>query len=147
MSISLDQLTQILAEAGISSSQEEEILIAAKRFTTPPEVEEESTFEELSTSDEEQLCEQKIEEDEEGISSDQNEEVDHAYESRIEHWFQVSTKVNEFCFCFYFIESHLQELEFISCIFVNVRFHFSKSNVNLCLLLLSRWLHWKFHFI
>ena len=46
MSISLDQLSQLLAEAGISSSQEKEILIAAKRFTTPPEVKEESTFEE-----------------------------------------------------------------------------------------------------
>ena len=123
MSISLDQLTQILAEAGISSSKEEEILIAAKIFTTPPEVEEESTFEELSTSDEEQLCEQKVEEDEEGISSDQNEEVDHAYESRIEHWFQVSTKVDEFCFCFHFIKSCFQQLN--SHIFIHVRFHFA----------------------
>ena len=45
MSISLDQLSQLLVDAGISSSQENEILIAAKRFTTPPEVKEELIFE------------------------------------------------------------------------------------------------------
>ena len=70
MSISLEHLTQILAEVGISSSQEEEILIVAKRFTTPPKVKEESTLEELCTSYEEQLCEKKIEKDEKGISGE-----------------------------------------------------------------------------
>ena len=70
MSISLDRLSQLLAEAGISSSQENEILIAAKRFTTPPEEKEESTVEELCTSYEEQLCEKKIEKDEEGVLGD-----------------------------------------------------------------------------
>ena len=78
MSISLEKLTQILAKAEISSSQEEEILIVAKRFSPPPEVKEESTFEELCTSYEEQLCEKKIEKDEEGISGDQNHEEYHA---------------------------------------------------------------------
>ena len=58
----------------ISSSQEKEILIAAKRFTTPPEEKEESTVEELCTSYEEQLCENKIEKDEEGISDDRSHE-------------------------------------------------------------------------
>ena len=77
MSISLEQLTQILAEAGISSSQEEEILIVAKIFTTHPQVKEESTSEELCTSYEEKLCEKKIEKDEQGISGDQNDEEYH----------------------------------------------------------------------
>ena len=72
MSISLDQLTQILVEAGISSSQEEEIIIVAKRFTTLPQEKEESTIEELCTSCEDQLCEMKIKKDEKGISADQH---------------------------------------------------------------------------
>ena len=74
MSIILWQLTQILGEAGMSSSQEEVILIVAKIFITPPEVKEELTIEELCTSYEEQLCEKKIEKDEEGISGNQNHE-------------------------------------------------------------------------
>ena len=61
MSISLYQLSQLLAEAGISSSQENEILIEAKRFTTPPKVKEELTFEESCISDEEHLLESEIE--------------------------------------------------------------------------------------
>ena len=94
MSISLEQLTQILAEAGISSSQEEKILIVAKRFTTPPEVKEESTFEELCTTYEEQLCEKKIKKDEEGISGDQNQEEYLANGSCIKQWIQVSISLN-----------------------------------------------------
>ena len=49
MSIILENLTQILAKVGISSSHEEEILIAAKDVITPREAnKEESTFEELA---------------------------------------------------------------------------------------------------
>jgi hypothetical protein len=40
MNISLEQLTQILAEAGISSSQEEKILIAVESLITPQEIDE-----------------------------------------------------------------------------------------------------------
>jgi hypothetical protein len=46
MSVILEQLAQILAKAGISSSQEEEILTAAQSLNTPPETNEESTSEE-----------------------------------------------------------------------------------------------------
>ena len=47
MSINLEQLTQILAKVGISSSQEEWILIAVKDVITPPDTnKEELTFEE-----------------------------------------------------------------------------------------------------
>ena len=74
MSISLDQLSQLLAEAWISSSQKKEVLIEAKRFTTPPELKEELTFEESCISEEEHLFELEIEREEEGISSDQNHE-------------------------------------------------------------------------
>ena len=94
MSISLDELSQLLAEAGISSSQEKEILIAAKRFTTPPEVKEELTFEESCISKEEHLFELDIEREEEGISGDQNHEEYPANKCCIEQCFQVSTSLN-----------------------------------------------------
>ena len=58
MSLSLEQLTQILAKVGISSSHEEEILKAAESLITPP-----PTFEEFCTFDEEQSCGQGVEED------------------------------------------------------------------------------------
>ena len=65
MSISLEQLTQILTKTRISSSLEEEILIATKDIITPPETnKEESIFEESCISDEEHLFELDIEEDE-----------------------------------------------------------------------------------
>ena len=58
MSISLEQLTQILAKVRISSSHEEEILIAVKDVSTPPDTnKEESTFEESCISNEEHLFE------------------------------------------------------------------------------------------
>ena len=145
MSISLEQLTQILAEAGISSSQEEEILIVAKIFTTPPKVKEESTFEELCTSYEEELCEKKIEKDEQGISGDQNHEEYHANKCCIEQCFQVSTRLDWFCFHFYFINFHFPYLIFHVTTYSG--FSFSKLNLNLGLLLLDRWLHWRFHFM
>ena len=145
MSIIVEQLTHILAEARISSSQEEEILIVAKRFTTTPKVRQESTFEELCTSYEEQLCEKKIKKDEQGILGDQNHEEYHANESCIEQWFQVNIRLDQFCFHLYFINSHFQHLIFH--IMAYSRFSFSKLNLNLCLLLLDRWLHWKFHFM
>ena len=62
MSIIIEQLTQILAKAGISSSQEEEILIATKDVITPPKAnKEESTFEESHISNKEHLFELEIE--------------------------------------------------------------------------------------
>jgi hypothetical protein len=53
MSVSLEQLAQILAKAGISSSQEEEILTTTQSLNTPPETNEESTSEELEEDNEE----------------------------------------------------------------------------------------------
>ena len=90
MSISLEQLTQILAKHEISSSLEEEILIAAKDLITPAEAnKEESTFEESCISEGEHLFELEIEEDEEGISG-----YHHAIKSCIEQWIQISTSLN-----------------------------------------------------
>ena len=75
MSISLEQLTQILAKTEISASLEEEILIVAKDVITPPDTnKKELTFEESCISDEEHLFELEIEREEEGISGDQNHE-------------------------------------------------------------------------
>ena len=81
MSVSLEQLAQILAKVGISSSHEEEILTAVKGLNAPPEAKEEPIVEESCVSDDEQLFEQKIEEDEEGVLSELNQEEHHAYKS------------------------------------------------------------------
>ena len=105
MSISLEHLTQILVKVGISSS----ILIAVKDVITPPEAnKEESTFEESCTTDEEHLFELKIEDEEEGISGDH-----HANKCCIEQCVQVSTRVDWFCFEFYFISFHFFIYSFV----------------------------------
>ena len=70
MHISAEQLTQILATYGISSSQEEHILTTIKNLATPPKEKEESTFEESYTFDGEQLYEQESEEDKEELQHD-----------------------------------------------------------------------------
>ena len=94
MSISLDQCSQLLVEAGISSSQlENEILIEAKRFTTRPEMKEELTFEESCISDEEHLFEHENEGGEEGIAGDQNHEEYHANKRCMKQCFQVNTRL------------------------------------------------------
>jgi hypothetical protein len=146
MSVSLELLTEILAKARISSSQEEEILTAIKDAITPPEAKEKLTSKEFYTADNEQACKQEIEEDEEGISGefDQNEEVDHAYERCIKHWFQASTRLDPFNFSFYFVNLQFQHL--ISHVYKYFRFSFAKFTVNIFLLLLRLWLHWKFDY-
>ena len=145
MSISLDQLSQLLVEAGISisPSQEKEILISAKRLTTPPEVKEELTFGESCIWEEEHMFKLEIKMEEEEISSDQHPEEYPANRSYIEWWIQVSTSLNQFCF--YFINLHFQHL--LLHVFIHLRFHFVKLDLNFCLLFLDRWLHWKFHFM
>jgi hypothetical protein len=70
MSLSLEQLTQILAKVGISSSHEEEILTTTTSLITPPTTNEESIFEGSYTFNEEQLCEQEIQEDNEELQHD-----------------------------------------------------------------------------
>ena len=145
MIIILEQLTHILAKATISSSQDDDILIATKDVIIPHTNKEELTFEESCISDEEHLFELEIEREEEGISGNQHHEEYQANESCIEQWFQVSIRLDQFCFCFYFINSHFQHLIFH--IIVYSRFSFSKLKDNLGLLLLDRWLHSRFHFM
>jgi hypothetical protein len=84
MSVILEQLAQILAKAGISSSQEEEILKGTQRLNTPPEMNEESTYKE-------------IEEDNEEFQHDLN-KGNYAYKIYIEQWFQVTTRLDSFNF-------------------------------------------------
>ena len=138
-SVSSELLTEILAKAGISSFQEDEILTAIKNETTHLEAKVESTFEEFYTSDKEQACEKEIEEDDKGISDDH-----HANESYIEQCFQVCTGLYWFCFHFYFSNFHFQYLIFHIPAYSG--FSFPKLNLNFCLVLLHRWLHWQFHY-
>lgn len=73
MSFSLELLTQILAEVGISSSLEKEILTRIESSTTPQEINEDSTSEESCVSDGEQSFEQEIEEEEQQIGVEEQE--------------------------------------------------------------------------
>ena len=147
MSISLEQLIdQILIKSKISSSQEEEILIAAKDVITHLDTnKEELEFEESCRSDEEHMFELEIEREEEGILGDQHPEEYQSIKSCIKQWFQVSIRLDRLCFHFYFINSYFQHLIFY--IIVYSRFSFLKLKDNLGLLLLDRWLNWKFHFM
>ena len=121
-------------------------MTAFKILTTLPKVKEESTFEELCISDEKQSCKQEIKEDAEGISGDLNQNVYQAYESFTEQWFQVSTRLDQFCFYFYFFKSQFL-LQLILHIPLYFRFQYAKFNMNKFLHLFLRWLHWKFHFM
>ena len=125
MSVILEQLAQILAKTGISSSQEEEILTTAQSLNTPLETNEKSTSEE-------------IEEDNEELQQDPSKEK-HAYESIIEKWFQVSTRLAPL---FYFYLEILQQLDSFTLEYFH--YSFKKLPLNILLLLLRAWLHWKF---
>ena len=67
MNVSLELLTQILADVGISSSLEEDILTRIKDSNTPLETTEDWTSKESCISDDEESFEQEIEEDEEEL--------------------------------------------------------------------------------
>jgi hypothetical protein len=137
MSISLEQLTQILAKAGISSSQEEEILIAAESLITPPETDNESTHEE---------CKQEEEQDNEELQHDVSETI-YAYESLIERWFQAGTRLKSFSFSFSFDNLEFQQFSnYLLYIHVYSRLSFVKLEENICILLLREWFHWKFDY-
>ena len=133
MSLSLEQLTQILAKVGISSSLEKEILTVAKSLINPPETDEESC-----TFDGEQSCEQEIEEDHEDLQHDLRNE-NYAYESPIERWFQASTRLEQFSFSFFLVNSQLQQL--IPHILFYPHLLFAKLTLSIFLLLLREWLH------
>jgi hypothetical protein len=138
MSTSLEQLTQILAKAGISSSQEEDILIAAESLITPLEIDNESTHEEYK---------QEEEEDNEELQHDLS-ETNYAYESLIEQWFQAGTKLESFSFSFYFDNLEFQQFsDYLLYIYVYSRLSFMKLEKNIFILLLREWIHWKFDYM
>ena len=143
MCLILEQITQILAKVCISSSLEKEILIAAESLITPPETDEESTYEESYTFEDEQSCKQEIEEDHEELQHDLR-SGNHAYESPIERWFQASTRLENFSFYFFLVNSQLQQL--IPHILVYPHLLFAKLTLNIFLLLLHEWLHWIFDY-
>ena len=142
MSVSLEQLTQILAKVGISSFHKEEILTAVEGLIPPPTTNDETTYKELYTSDDEQSCEQEIEEDNGELRHDLSE--NYAYESIIERWFQADTRLDPFSFSFYFVSLQFRHL--ISHVYVYFRSSFAKLTLNIFLLLLRLWLHWKFDY-
>ena len=137
MSISLEQLTQILEEARISSSLEEKILIAAESLITPPETDDESAHKE---------CEEEEEEDNEELQHDPS-ETNYSYKSLIEQWFQAGTRLKSFGFSFSFDNLEFQQFSnYLLYIHVYSRLSFVKLEENICILLLREWFHWKFDY-
>ena len=99
-------------------------MIAVKDVSTPLDTNKKGLiFKESRILDEEHLFELEIEEDEEGISGDHL-----ANESYIKQCFQVSIRLDQFCFYFYF-DLHLQSL--VSHTFEYSRFHFVKLYVDI----------------
>ena len=143
MSLSFEQLTQILAKVGISSPLEEEILTAAESTINPPEIDEELTYKESCTFNGEQSCEQEIEEDHEELQHDSTSK-NYAYEIPIEQWFQASTRLEQFSFSFFLVNSESQQL--ILHIYVYPHLLFAKITLNIFLLLLREWIHWIFKY-
>ena len=141
MSISLEQLSQILAEVGISSSYEKKILTAVESLNTPPK-ENESTYEKYCTFGEKQLVKQEIEEDNEEWRHDLKEE-NRAYESFIEQWFHLKTWLDP-PFYFYLGSFQLQQLDLFT--FAFFHFSFTKFTMNIFIILLCGWLHWLFDY-
>ena len=148
MSFSLELLTQILAEVGISSSLEEEIWTIIKGSTTPQEINEDSTSKESCVSNGEQSFEQEIEEKEQQIGEEEQElqhdlsEKNCAYQIFIEQWLQVSTRLDS---SFYFlVDLQLQQL--VSFTFEYFHPSCKKLLLDILLLLLREWLHWKFNY-
>ena len=138
MNISLEQLAQILAEAGISSSQEEKILIAVESLITPPKTDDESTHKE---------CEQEEEEEDNKELQHDVSETNYAYESLIEQWFQADTRLKSFSFSFSFDNLEFQQFSnYLLYIHVCSRLSFVKLEKNIFILLLREWLHWKFDY-
>ena len=143
MSLGLEQLTHILAKVGISSFLEEEILTAAESLITPPTTNKESTYKESCTSNNGKSCEQEIEEDHKELQHDLRSE-NYAYETIIERWFQASTRLEQFSFSFFLVNSQSQQL--ISHISVYPHLLFAKLTLNIFLLLLREWIHWIFNY-
>ena len=139
----MEQLTQILAKVGISSSHEEEILKAVESLITPLEIDEELAYKESCTFDGEKSCKQEIEEDHEELQHDLRSE-NYAYESSIERWFQASTRLEQFSFSFFLDNSQSQQL--ISHIYVYPHLLFVEFTLNIFLSLLCEWLHWIFNY-
>jgi hypothetical protein len=142
MSLSLEQLTQVLAKVGISSFLEEEILTVAGSLITPPEANEESTYEGPCTFNEEPLGAQEVEEDKE-LQHDLS-KTNYTYESLIERWFQEGTRLDSFNFSFSFFNLRFQQL--MSHAHTYSRLSIAKLKDNIFLLLLRAWLHWLFDY-
>jgi hypothetical protein len=143
MSVSLELLTQILADIRISSSLKGEILTRIKESNTSPRTDEDLTSEDSYAFDDEQSFEQEIEEDEDELHHDLSEEQ-HTYESLIERWFQACTRLDTFSFYFYFLNLQFQQL--ISHAHTYSRLSIVKLEDNIFLLLLRAWLHWLFDY-
>jgi len=103
MSVSLEQLAQILVKVLIFSSHEEEILTTVQNFIIPL-----ATNDKSYTFNEEKLSKKEVGKENEALQDDQNKKS-WAYERYIKKWFQASTKIDVFNFSFYFVNVEFQQ--------------------------------------
>lgn len=120
---------------------EEEIFTTIKYSNTPLATNEDSRSEDSYALDDEQTFEQETEESEEKLQKDLRKEK-RAYESIIEQWFKVSTRLDKFHF--YLVSFPLQQLDSFTLEYFH--YSFEKSPLNILLLLLRAWLHWNFEY-
>ena len=148
--ISLEELSKILATAGISSSQEEHILTAVQNLSTSPKKKEEAK-EDIAVflmEDEikdfgEQSCKLEIEEEE--MPCDLHEEDNKEMHNSIETWFHITNRSDYSVFLpFLFISYHSNQLDFHALVCVNV--YFSNPSMNAFLHLFLTCLHWKYSY-
>ena len=165
MVISIEELSQILAGAGISHSHKEYILAVAKNLSTSLEILEGPKFPELqkdfsyqsmkeaeklgTTSNGEQSLRSEIEEFSTCISTypSGTKEINHSKEEDmckdyIENWFQeVITPQSHFLLRHFLLPNQTSWL--VPHIQVSIEVNFSYLDIGMFLTLLRTWLHWK----
>ena len=143
MNISLEELSQILAVVGISSSREEHILTVVKNLSTSPKVKEEPTFHETHISNGEKSFEPETEQAKEEMRCDLNQEWNQEYHSSIEIWFKVVTRSHHsFILPSLFVSYYFPQL--VSHTLICFKLHFPNMSVNKFIILLRMWLNWKY---
>ena len=150
MHVSLEELTKILTTSGIFSSHEEQILTAIKNLSTSPKIKDKSeedpkasTVENIKDSGEQSFKPEIKEAKEENTSSDLHEEGNQEYHNPIESWFQTIIRSHRsFILFYFFVSSYSQQL--VSYTLVCFKLYFSNLTVNVFLIMLCMWLHWKY---
>jgi hypothetical protein len=170
MIMSLEELSQILATAGISSSQEEHILTTVRNLSTSPkDIEEPKSYEPCLQEDRETFIDQfdqstkeiedswtisnqenplepEIEEaKEKNTHSGLNEEVNQGHHDYIECWFQATVRLHHHSLLQQLFTSYYSKL-LVHHVRVLIKVYYINLNVSIFMILLRTWLHWKYSY-